>query len=164
MSAPVNTGRVISHLQKRKPIVTNDDLIKLAGGSDTQWSEYLKGPKAQAIIYACNTILSEDGYKICSEGIHSQEWRLCTVAEAHRRQAQFNLERVGRPCQRAYDAIQAIIDDTRAPQRLRDDASAWLELFEEPQNAESLVILQDFGKEIAEQTKPHKAMLRIVKK
>lgn len=159
MSAPVNTGRVISHVTKRDPKIDNDMLIKLAGGSDEQWGRHLKGPRAAAIVRACNAIMSEDNRALVSEGIHSEQWQLVTVAEKNRREAWFNLKRVDQHFKNAMKSVEAISTDHRASKRLRDFASAWLELFSEPRSEQGLAILKEWALELAHELEDHKPKL-----
>lgn len=159
MSAPVNTGRVIKHVTEREPKISNDMLIKLAGGSDMQWGQYLKGPRVAAIVRACNTIMAEDNRALSSEGIHSEQWQLVTVAEKNRREAWFNLKRVDQHFKNAMESVEAIATDHRASKRLREFAEAWLELFREPRSEQGLSILKEWAIELANELDEHKPKL-----
>lgn len=149
MSAPVNTARVINHVRKRESTVSNDDLIKLAGGTDAQWGFYMKGQRAQCIVRAVNQELKDDGLALSSEGIGSEQWQLVSCAEKNRREAWFNLNRVDAHFKNAMESVEAIVTDHRAPKRIRENAEAWLELFKEPRAQMELSILKEFALELA---------------
>jgi len=163
MSAPVNTGKVINHVLKREPKIGNDQLIKLAGGSDSAWLECLRGPQVQVIVRACNAVMSEDNYALASEGIGSKQWQLVTIAEKNRREAEYNLMRVDQHLRNAFDSIEAIVEDRRAPRRLRKDAQAWIELFSEPGAEQSVSILKEFAVELAGDMATKRRVLKLVK-
>lgn len=163
MSSPVNTGKVIAHVQKREPKIGNEMLIKLAGGTDSQWMECLRGSQVQVIVRACNAIMAEDNYALASEGIGSKQWQLVTIAEKNRREAEYNLLRVDQHLQNAFESIEAIVEDQRAPRRLRKDAQAWIELFSEPGAEHSVAILKEFAIELAGDMATKKRVLKLVK-
>lgn len=152
MSAPVNTAKVINHVMQRDPVIDNDLLIKLAGGSLEQWAPSLKGHRAGCIVQSVNPILEQEGFALASEGVRSEKWRLVSVAEAHRRNAEFNLRRIDAHYRNAYADVEAIALDMRAPKRMRIEAKAWLQLFEEPRTEMGLEILLEFAIELADVT------------
>ena len=162
MSAPVNTARVINHVLQRDPIIANDLMLKLAGGSLEQWLPSMKGHMASCIVQTCNAILKDDGKALASEGIKSEKWRLVTVHEANRREAEFNLRRADAHLKNAFKSIEAIVNDLRAPKRFRDDATAWLELIKEPQQQFELTIMTEFATDIADEIGKH-APLKLVR-
>ena len=162
MSAPANTGRVINYVTKRKSTVDNKTLINQAGGTDAQWGEYLSGYRVLCIVRAVNQIMKEDNKAFVSEGVGSEQWQLVTVAEFHRRKAQYELEHADNSYKNAYQNMQAIVDDTRAPKRLRNNAIAWLELFKEPQTEKSRGILKEFAGELAKKSEKDRTVLKLV--
>lgn len=157
---PGDTGPIIKFFKNRSVTSTNDQIIKLAGGKNEFWGEYLKGAKVQAIVAKANGLLADDGLAIVSEGVGSEEWRIVSLAEAHRRKAEWNLSRIDGPYKRANDAVMKMSLDERAPARLRRDAKAWLQLFEEPLTKRGLTIMSDFAERLLGQMpKPHKMKL-----
>ncbi len=162
MTIPViNIEKIIAYVTKRESTVNNCRLIKLAGGSNAAWGEYLQGPRTQSIVHAVNNELKSQNKALSSEGIHSEQWQLVTLAEMHRRKIAFSLDHADSSYRIAYEGIQAIIDDINAPKKMREHAVAWLELFEEPQNTSSRIILKEFATEVSDKTIEHKNVIRL---
>jgi len=162
MSAPVNIAKVIKYVTGRDPTINNEMLVKLAGGTNSEWIACMKGQKAQIIVRMVNPALKDAGWQLCSEGVGSEQWQLVSVAEAHRRTAEFNLNRIDGAYRRAHDAVEAITLDERAPDKMREDAKAWLELFEEPRTEMGLSIMREFAVELAGETLAHKEPLMLI--
>jgi len=132
----------------RKVHIQNKDLLDWAGGNDDDWRDQLNGVKANIIARKANQILKDDNKELVSEGIGSQLWLVVTVAEAHRRRAQFNLNRVDSHYINSYNDLVAVVDDVRCSQRVRDDAEAWLALMDEPRSEQGLLIMREFAAEL----------------
>ncbi len=155
-NAPVNTGRVIKHIQKNlEKEIANQQLVMLAGGTHQQWSDYLIGPKVAAVVGAVNPLMAEDNIQLISCGVRSERWRAVSLAEAHMEKAAQNLKKIDNDYRMAHDHVLAVCEDLNAPKRLRREAKAWLELFEEPQTIKGLRILREWADDVA---------LKIVKK
>ena len=152
--APVNTGKVIAYLKNKSTEVSNEVLIGLAGGTDKQWSDYLPGPKAQSIVRAVNDIISDEDLELISEGIKTGLWRAVSLAEAHMVKAVGNLKKIGRNYRLAHDHVIAVISDIHSTPKLKQEAKAWRQLFEEDQPLEALDILRTWADEIITQIKP----------
>lgn len=162
MSVPGTISRVIRHVKTKDVCIDNDQLISLCGGNDGDWGKYLKGPRAQAIIQACNTHLKIDGYMLSCEKRGQGEWRLVTLSEGHLREAIFNLDRIDGAYKRAYDAVLAISTDINAPKSIRTEAEAWLQLFDEPRSEKGLTIMRQFAGEILALAPAHHHNLKLV--
>ena len=106
--------------------------------------------------------MAEDNYALASEGIGSKQWQLVTIAEKNRREAEYNLMRVDHHLKNAFDSIEAIVEDRRAPKRLRKDAQAWIDLFSEPGAEQSISILKEFAVELAGDMALKKRVLKLV--
>ncbi len=152
MSIPGNAAPVVEYVTVHKTRIDNDTILKLAGGSNAKWGEYLKGPRAQAMVYAANTLLKDHGYKIVSKFRGAGQWECVTRHEAHLREAEFNLQRIDGDYKRAHLHIMAIAEDTAAPDYLQLNCMAWLELFDEPLTNHSLSIMHSFALELVEKT------------
>ncbi len=159
---PGDTGPVVKFLKGRSVTSTNDKIISLAGGKDEFWGKYLSGARVQAIVAKANGLLADDGLVIVSEGVGSEEWRIVSLSEAHRRKAEWNLNRIDGPYKRIHDAIERISRDMRAPARLRGDAKAWMDLFEEPQIKSGLNIMSVWASRMLEHTSKHEHKMRLV--
>lgn len=118
----------------------------MAGGTDQRWGAHLRGGRVGAIVSACNARMAEFDRQLIALG--GERWRIVSVAEAHLRAAQHNLERIDGPFRRAHDHVLAISRDERAPKKSRHNALAWLGLFEEKQSTRGLAIMREFADEI----------------
>lgn len=162
MSCPANTGKIIAYVKTHQTTINNEIIYKLAGGSHTQWEESLKGYKVRCSVEACNAILANEGIALVSEGVGSQKWQLVSAHEAHRRKAYWNFDRIDGAYKRAHDSVEAIVKDTRAPKKIRKEAKAWLQLFEEPRSKKGLAIMREFANELLVETAKYETQLRLV--
>jgi len=137
---------------KREGVVTNEELVTWAGGSEEDWLDQLHGHKANIIVGKVNQTLKDENKQLASEGVGSRLWRVVTVAEAHRRAAAYNLARFDAHYNSAYNDFLAITEDIRVPKRIREDAGAWCKLLEEPRSEKGLQIMREFATELLEQT------------
>jgi hypothetical protein len=137
---------------KREGIVTNEELVTWAGGTEDDWRDQLHGHKANIIVTKLNQVLKDENKQLASEGVGSKLWRVVTVAEGHRRAAEYNLRRVDGPYITAYNDFLAVVEDIRVPQLTRDNAEAWIELMDEPRSEKGLQIMREFATELLEQT------------
>jgi hypothetical protein len=137
---------------KREGVVTNEELVTWAGGTEDDWHDQLHGHKANIIVTKMNQVLKDEDKQLASEGVGSRLWRVVTVAEAHRRAAAYNLGRFDAHYNSAYNDFLAIVEDIRVPQRIRDNAGAWCALLEEPRSEKGLQIMREFATELLEQT------------
>ena len=140
---------------ERKGIITNDELLEWAGGTDEEWRSHLNGPKVAYIASQICRHTRDQNKMLASEGIGSKQWRMVTCGEYHRRRAEFNLRRVDGHYRNAHADLVAISTDVRVPETLQEDAEAWLSLFEEATIRLSLEILRDFAGEIIEMARKH---------
>ena len=63
----------------------------------------------------------------------------------------------------AYEEIEKIVVDCRAPKRMREEAKAWLDLFDEPRTDNGLRIMRGFAEELIKKTEPLEQKLRLIK-
>ena len=153
MSAPFNVDRAVARLLKNPGReVSNERLLLWAGGSDIKWGSHLSGARVAAIVSACNTVLAERDWQIVSQG--GLRWLMVTNAEAHRRAAQFNLERINGAYRRAYDHVLAICQDERVEKKVKRDARAWLSLFENDLSRDGLQIMREWADELSKKMLP----------
>lgn len=144
--APVrNLDAMLGHLRERTTEITNDEIIRRAGGTDAEWGRYMAGHRANDIIQFLNGYLAPEDVQLVNEG--PQRWRAVTVAESHMRCASFNLGRIDNPYKRAYKSVLQVSRDMRHP-KLQAQAEAWLTLFDEPQSEAALKILRVWANEL----------------
>ena len=158
----VDIDRVVQRVTGQESVINIDALIKLAGGSNSEYGKFLRGPRAQHIVRCVNQKLQENNQALASEGIHSEQYQLVTVGEFHRRKSVFSLEHADNSYRNAYDEMMLIVVDERAAETLRENAIAWIELFEEPNIVSERAILKEFARELAHKTQKHKTALRLV--
>lgn len=152
MSCPGNIKAVIKQFKKPKvQTLTNDQILMLAGGTDHQWSQYLKGPKVQSVIRCANIELVQQNMEIISEGISTQRWSLMSCAEARTSQARQQAAKATNHIENAKNNMWQVAKDHRAPERLRHDAAAWLELFHEQDQHKNLLIFEEWADEMMKQ-------------
>ena len=111
--------------------ISNDEIIERAGGTPKEWFTYLKGPIAQAVIYAANPRLNEDNKEMVSLGHHSETWKTVTCAEARAEEGYRRTRKAPRHLLNAQMSFWAVVQDTRAEEPLLGNAVAWLKLFNE---------------------------------
>lgn len=130
--------------------MTSSQIIMLANGTDSEWSEYLKGPKSNALVRAANLIFALENKEIISMGMQSERWRLVDCADARYEKAKAQMKKATNNIDNARDNLWAIAKDARITQVRRDNAQAWLELFYDNSFQQNLLTLQEWADEIVE--------------
>ena len=132
MSCPGNIAAVVKAIRKNKrDIYENDKLISMAAGTDYIWSNYLAGPKTQAIVAAANTKLVIHDLQLISAGQNSKKWLVVGYAESHRHKARKCLEKADAAMRNAFEHMLEVVRYAHTPDDMRTDAEAWIILFEE---------------------------------
>lgn len=134
-----------------------DEIIAATGGDCAQWGDYLRGPRAAAAISAANGTLEIENLAIISRGHGTETYTVVTVAEAKARMVVQRMARADQHIVNARDAVLDILGDPRTSERRRQDARAWIQLFQENDTQQSLLILREWADELC--TKAERLML-----
>lgn len=149
MSCPGNVERLVSIVSKMgRGKLTNDRIIMIAGGTNEEWGQHLRGPRVAALVSAANQKLEALDLQLIAEGIGRERWLPVSVAEFHRARAEQRLRRADAHVRNAHDDMIAIVRDVRAPDSVRVQARAWLELFETDGSAINAVIFDEWAVEL----------------
>ena len=154
MACPGNIQQVLRQFRKATTELTSDQIIIAAGGSDSEWGQYLRGPKTQAIIRSANLFLIAENCEIVSSGIGTERWRMVTCAQARVEQAHQQTAKATNHIRNAEENMWLVVHDERAPKRLREDAEAWLRLFDESKHKSNVLIFKEWADELLKQL-PH---------
>jgi hypothetical protein len=147
VSCPGNISRVIRQFKKRQE-VTNTQIVMAAGGSHQNWSEHLAGPKVKAITDKANLVLAEQNMQIVSLGIHRQRWKILSCAEAKIERAYQQTKKAASHLRNAKQNLWDVAQDERAPEKLRQDALAWLQLFNDEDGTQNILIFEEWAEEL----------------
>lgn len=164
MSIPGALEGLRKHVTRRETTVSNDKILELVGGTNSEWGKYLHGPRVLAIIRAFNSTMSDYDRALISEGIHSKQWQLVTVSEKNKREAEQRLNRWDKHIVNAMIAVENISLDLRAPRKARIDALACLELYDETNRKEELEILRGFANELMDCLPAQQNVIRLPRK
>ena len=148
MPCPGNIYSVVGLFKEAKKEVTNDQIISAAGGSLKEWGSYLKGAHVAAVVQAVNTKIVSENLEIVSEGWRTERWQVVDCSKARMLRATQQIKRADAHIRHAEENMWDIARDMRAPEDRRQNAIAWLELFNDHQNSENWLTFREWAIEL----------------
>ncbi len=123
-------------------VITNEEILERIGGRPTDWVAYLKGPMVQAVFGALKSTLAEENTEMVSLGVHSEQWKAVTCAEANALHGSQQTMKAPNALLRAEESFWRVVADTRADPRLSGDCAAWLRLFKDDKHRQWAIFLE----------------------